>query len=410
MYEREDLPELVANSKSPGNTPEKVAEVLQSLGYNVTASAEVTAQPTPDEIAEAERVEQEAATATAAAEATETAEKEEKERTTRNERRRLAKEADKKAIADATSRAEAAERRANELAESQEQLKRDMEDMRKNPPKVAPGPAAPVEPKRPQRVDFVDKEDAEAAYEDALIEYSDARREYRTQLAEHNKPKTQPAKEEPKTAPATQQQPTYSDDELKSIDVAKISQPPLKRFIESVNTVTAAHPGAYKAIVDNVPNVNDAIIQAGHTFDEPARIQLYLAKHPEDSKRIKALTDGNVQENPRLLRLAQKELEKIEQLAAEEDAAPPAGGSETEDETPPDPETDAAAARITTQPQRPAAAAPPAKPAAKQQKKHEPISPVGAHGAQTETPYDKMSEEEQKKLSIDEVRRLRGML
>lgn len=407
----QELPEIQVNSKSPGNTPEVVAAVLNDLGYNVSASEVVSEQPTPEEEANAERIAAEAQAETERVESEKIEQAAEKERTTRAERRRLAKEADKKAIADATSRADGLERQVNEFRESQVRLQREIEDIRKNPPKAEVEPAPPAEPKRPTRAEFLTADDPEAAYEDALLEFGDLRREYKAQVAERAKPKPEVKKEDPPPAAA---QPTYSDAELGQIDISKIPQPPLRRFMESVKTVTATHPGAYKAIVDNVPNVNDAIIQAGHTFDDPARIQLYLAKHPEESKRIKGLTDGNVQEDPRKLRIAQRELEKVEQMAAEEDAASavPAIGSEIDDEQPPvDPETDASAARQTSQPQRPAAAAPrAAAPVPKKQMKHEPISPVGARGAQTEKRYEDMTQDEQRKLSPDEVRKLRGML
>jgi hypothetical protein len=405
-----ELPEIVVNSKSPGNTPEVVAGVMRDLGYNVGSVEVQEAQPTPEEEANAAATEQAETEAAEAALETERVEKEEKEKKSRNDRRREAKERDQQAIKDATERAERVER---EFADFKAKTTSEFEDLRKNPPKAEVAAPELVAPKRPTRAEFFEAADPEAAYEDALLDYGDARRTYQQKLEESKKPKaSEPEKPAAAAKPDTQVATQSFDDVL-----ATTKDPTLKRFLTNVKEVSGKHPDAAKAIEENLPNVNPAMISAIHQFDEPARIALYLAKHPDDSKRIKGLTDGNVAEDPRKIRNALTELAKIEQLAAEEDAASgAASGSEEDDEqqtTQPDPEVDAAAARISPQPQRPAAAQKPPvaqTPQPTGKKKATPIDPIGARGAQHEKRYEDMTPDEQRKLSPDEVRKMRGML
>ena len=414
-----ELPEIVVSSRSPGNTPEKVNEVLRDLGYNVGEVEVQATQATPDEEAAAEAEAQAATQAAEVAAETERAEKEEKERKTRNERRREAKERDQAAIREATERANRLQREVEELRTAQTKTATEIEDLRKNPPKAAPPEPVLEAPKRPTRADFFEAADPEAAYEDALLDYGDARREYQRKVEEAKKPKAEPerlAATAPIAQPARAAGPTL-DEQI----AAATENPTLRRFLGNVKEVAAKFPDAPKAIEENLPNVNPAMISAIHQFDEPARIALYLAKHPEESKRIKGLTDGNVAEDPRKIRQAEKELAKIEQLAAEEDAASGAGpGNETDDEQQPtetDPDVDASAARITSQPQRPASAARPAQPPATPaqqppagKKKPTPVDPIGARGTQQAKRYEDMTEAEQRSLSVYEVRKLRGML
>lgn len=412
-----ELAEMTMSSKTPGNTPEVVAKVLTDLGYDVPVVETVTTQETPLEAAAATEAAETAATETAAAEEAAAAEVEETKRKSSNQRKREARE---RLQAEVTAANDKASRLEQEIAELRQSTTTQIEQIRNAPPKVEEPPLEA--PTKPVRSDFVDADDPDDAYDDAKYKWRRDNEAYEQKLADKEKSKTDP----PPAAPAAQPvaAASYSDEEVAKVDLKEIKDQTLRRFIENTQAVTQKHPGAYKAIADNVPNVNDAIIQAGHMFDEPARIALYLAKHPDESKRIKELTAGDVKANPKLLRIAQKELEKIELAAAEEDAAqaPPADGSldttETDDEV--DPDNDPAAATIARQPQRtevpppapppPAAQAPPAQP-----KKHTPIEPVGARGAQSEKPYEQMTPAEQKELwnspgGIEKIRKMKGQI
>lgn len=391
-----ELPELEIRSKSPNVTPEMIAEVFEANGFTPPSIEEITAQPTPDEIAAAEE-----ATETAAAEA-ETARvaaeeaAADTERKSRNQKRREAREKLETDLRTANERATKYEKDLEELRAANASTLAQVEDLRKNPPKAEPEPEAP---KKPSRADFLDAEDPEEAFDDAKYEWRRKMETFEREKAERGKPKVDPqpvVAAQPETASTT-------DDSLKAIKLEEVKDMSLRRFLKSAQTITDKHPGAYKALVDNIPNICPAMSVEINKFDEPARIALYLAQHPDESKRIKALTDGNIQEDPKKLRTAQKELEKIEQLAAEEDAAPAGkGGSGTEEPTEDevDPDDDSVATQATQPQTKPAAAAPQATPAQKpQQKKHTPIEPVGARGGNhAEKTYDEMSAVEQKAL------------
>lgn len=406
----EELSDLQVSSKT--QSPEKIAEVLKERGYDVAVVEQQAQQDTPEEIeaaAEAQRV------AEAAEETRKTEEEEERvksEGAKRRERQRLAKEADRETIRVVTERAERAERTLAEVQQIQTRMQTEIEDIRKNPPKVEPEPEAP---KKPTRAEFIESDDPEEAYLDARDDWRRKLDTHERLLEERKNPKPPEAAVPAAAADPAPGAPRLDDDFVKTLDLEKIPDPGLKDFYSSVRSVTEEHPGAFKKIIENIPNVNDAIMQAGHLFDEPARIALYLAEHPDEAKRIKALTDGDPKVNNKLLRDARKELQKIEELAAAEDAAEPeavppaAGGGGTQHG---DPETDLAAARHSPQPQQPAApaAAPPAAAAPPRQKKATPIEPVGARGAQTAKSYDQMTPDEQRALSVDEVRALRNML
>lgn len=438
MAQRE-LPEITTSSKTPGNTPEVVNAVLKDLGYDVTETEVIGQQATEEEDAaatEAAKKTEEETAAEAERVETEAAEKEAEEQKSHNQKRRARQKAERE---EALSRATAAEAKTKELEAQIEDLRKsttkavaDVEEFRKNPPRAAEPEPLPDPPKRPKKTDFFEADDPDEAYEDAMYKFRRAQDKHEALVEDRKKPKPAPVvvetaapaakKEEPAPAARSAVSEDLSDAAANNLDPDKTEAPELKLFIKSVKSVTGGHPGAYKAIVENISRVNDAIIQAGYGFEEPARIALYLAKHPEESLRIKALTDGNVRENPKLIRLAIKELDKIEQLAAAEDAAVATkvvdDEDEEEDESTGDPETDASAARATKQPQRPAQSRPAEKatevapkPAAKKQpEKHTPIDPVGARGTQTAKRYEDMTAAEQKALPIDKVRELRGML
>lgn len=405
----QELPEIQVTSKT--QTPEKIAEVLQSVGYDVTMAEAPAVQATPDEVAA-----QEAAAETERLETERVAEEarietEEAEKKSRNQRRRDAAEKARTDLAAATDKANRLETELADLRQAQQKTNAQIEELRKNPPKAPVEEPLPEAPKRPARADFLDSEDPETAYEDALLEYGDARRDHAALIAERNKPKpvAEPEKVAPVAAPAAAAaQPTL--DQI----IEQEKNPVQKRFLQSVNEIVKTEPAALKLIGDNAGNFSAGMFSAIHVFDNPGRIALYLAKNPEEAKRIKTLTDGPIEENPARIRIATKELEKIEQLATEEDAAaatPVGSGDEATPAGDPN-EEDLSAARISTQPQRPAAAAPPAKPAAPATpRKHTPVDPVGARGgAQSQKRYEDMTAAEQRALSIDEVRKARGML
>lgn len=421
-----ELSDIQVSSKT--QSAEKIKEILEAGGYETTEVKEETVggegetEPTPEETeaaakdtAEKEKADKEAADAV---------KNEEKEKTTRNERRRLARERDQASRDAAIERADKAERELAELRESQTKLAGDIEEFRKNPPKPIPDLVAPKRPKKPLEADYFEAanpaeafREAAEAYDESFADYRDAKREHERAVAERAKPKETPApvKAAPaKEAPATEE-----------FDLSKVTDPIMKRFYKSVETVQKTHTGASKLLSDNIVNLNEAMITAVHPFDEPARIALYLAEHPEESKRIKGLTEGKVTDDPRRVRIATRELEKIETLAAEEDAAAAKAadedeGDDTGDES--DPETDASVARKTPQPTRkpdpdPAKAAADKATAAAEAakkpappKKHTPITPVGARGTHSAKSYNEMTPDEQRALSVDEVRKLRGML
>lgn len=401
----QEIPEISVSSKT--QPPEVIAAVLAERGYAVDVVEQVQQQPTP---AEVEAAEEAVETARVAKETTEEAARvaqEEKERKTRGEKRREARERDQAALREATEKSNRLEAQLSEFRESQSRMESQIEEMRRNPPKAEVEPPPPVAPARPSRADFMDADDPETAYEDALLEFGDKRREHVALLAERAKPKTAALS-------------AKKDGDPPAVDPAlteTLKDPIARRFYDSIERVgkTKTDIDIGKVLNENLPNVNEAIVTAVHQCDEPARIALYLAQHPEESKRIKALTDGKLSEDPRKVRIAIRELEKIEQLVAEEDKTATeepegsAGAPAADDEL--DPEVDASAARISPQPQRPAApAASPAATPPKQPKKHTPIDPVGARGNQSAKRYEEMTPAEQKALSIDEVRKMRGLL
>ena len=385
-------------------------EVIRDLGYNVTEVQEDTTQQTPDEAAAEAEAAQVAEQATKDAEAEEAAKAEETDRLSRNQRRKAARERDQQAIKDATERADKVQR---DFDEFKARTTSEFEEIRKNPPR-APEPEKPLEaPKRPTRAEFFENtDDPETAYEDALRKYWKALDKYESDVEERSKPKPEP-KAEPKAEPAPAQtgQPDVSDAAVKGVKLDDIKNPNLRDFYDSLKRVTDGHPGAFKSIHENNVNMSQVMFGAVNLFDEPARIALYLAQHPEESKRIKALTDGKPDENPRLARIAKKELDKIEQLAAAEDAARKATGS---DQIPPiEEDTEEVDAQPAAEPTAPPksvvkAAAAPAK--AEPKKKAQPIDPVGARGSQSQKRYEDMTADEMKKLDIDEVRRMTGRL
>lgn len=425
MAQRE-LPEITTSSKTPGNTPEVVNAVLKDLGYDVTETEVIGQQATEEEDAaatEAAKKTEEETAAEAERVETEAAEKEAEEQKSHNQKRRARQKAERE---EALSRATAAEAKTKELEAQIEDLRKsttkavaDVEEFRKNPPRAAEPEPLPDPPKRPKKTDFFEADDPEESYEDALFDYRIAKQKHEALVEERKKPKPAPVVVET-AAPAAPKKESTSVTPLATED---IKDPVLKRFFTSIDTVSKGKTGVDvgKLLTDNLPNLSEATITAMHVYDEPARIALYLAQHPEESKRIKALTEGAVSEDPRKVRIAQKELDKIEQLAAEEDAAVATkvvdDADEEEDESTGDPETDASAARATKQPQRPAQSRPaekaaePAKPPAKKQpEKHTPIDPVGSRGVQTAKRYEDMTAAEMKALTIDQVREKRGML
>lgn len=423
--ESRDAGDIVISSKT--QTQAQIDKVLKDSGYEVTEVVVDTQQKTPEE----EAAETEAA-ATAATEAqaetdrvaAEDAEKQAEEEKSHSQRRRARKRAE---FEETKNRAAAAEAKTRDLESQIEELRKsttkasaDVEEFRKNPPRAAEQEPLPDPPKRPKKTDFFEADDPDEAYEDAMYKFRRAQDKHEGLVEERKKPKAVPAVVETPAPAAAPKKETPAAEAATA--TAEIKDPVLRRFMTSVEAVSKTVPDVGKLLQDNLPNLSEATITAMHVYDEPARIALYLAQHPEESKRIKALTEGAVSEDPRKVRIAQKELDKIEQLAAEEDAAAAKTADtddEEEDESTGDPETDASAARVSKQPQSapaarpapkaapPAAGTPPAKP---QPKKHDPIDPVGARGSQTAKSYDKMTAAEQKALSIDEVRKMRGML
>lgn len=425
--ESRDAGDIVISSKT--QTQAQIDKVLKDSGYDVTEVVVDTQQKTPEE----EAAETEAA-ATAATEAqaetdrvaAEDAEKQEAERLSHNQKRRARQKAEFEETKNRAAAAEAKtlylESQIEELRKSTTKASADVEDLRNNPPRAAEPDPLPDPPKRPKKTDFFEADDPDEAYEDAMYKFRRAQDKHEGLVEERKKPKAVPAVVETPAPAAAPKKETPAAEPATA--TAEIKDPVLRRFYTSIDAVSKEKAGidVGKILTDNLPNLSEATITAMHVYDEPARIALYLAQHPEESKRIKVLTEGAVSEDPRKVRIAQKELDKIEQLAAEEDAAAAKTADtddEEEDESTGDPETDASAARVSKQPQSapaarpapkaapPAAGTPPAKP---QPKKHDPIDPVGARGSQTAKSYDKMTAAEQKALSIDEVRKMRGML
>jgi hypothetical protein len=411
MAVAEELPELAVSSKT--QSAEKIAEVMSSLGYNVSSVEQEATQQTPEEIqeaAETARVEQETKDQQAREDA---ANAEETERKSRNQRRKEARERDQEALRQATEANSQLKREVEELRKAQTSTTSQLEELRKNPPRAVVEPPLPEAPKRPTKAEFFESDDPDQAYEDALFDWRDKKVEHDKAVAERAKPKVVEEKAAP-VVPAAAEPP-------KTADAAT------KLFLGSVEALEKRLPddkksGLRQKLAENLPNTTEPMRAMLLTMEDPARIAQYLAEHPEESKRIKGLTEGLISDNPKLVKIATRELDKIEQLAADEDTAAagadPGSADDKADEAEPDPEVDASAARISSQPQRPAqqqrppaaAAAAPTTTQKPPTKKATPIDPVGARGVESAKRYEDMTPAEQRALSVDDVRKMRGML
>ena len=258
------------------------------------------------------------------------------------------------------------------------------------PPAASETKATP----KPKWDDFADADNQFEAYSDALSAWN--REQVKRELAEQAEAEKRQQREASAQA--------AMDAERKAIEqrlngMLSVARAKYSDFDQVLNT-----PGAM---------ASDAMKIAMHDSDSFGDIAYWLGKHPEESQRIAGLTDlkagASEADKRKALKLAYREIEKIEAQIAAEDGAADDNGDEGEAEE----EQDVVATPVVSK-SRPPQTPPPApvaekpKPqAATPKPKPEPPKPVGARGGAVTKTLSQMTAEEKRRLTPDQYRAMR---
>lgn len=286
-------------------------------------------------------------------------------------------------------------------------------------PVAAPATAAPsVElPKRPRIEDFLESEDPQIAYEDAVAGWIVDCREIKTRATEDQR-RREESDNRARTAQQTAEQLWNGELADARREIADFDAVIRKEHFDTAGKPLAIVSSAMTHVARNIPG--------------GAKILYWLGTHPEEANKIALQTGiadtGDARQVEKAMRIVRREFDRIEQELSTNPLTPgDEPGSELEDDEPVEPgeeiEVDPHLQRVASDPQAgrrveqapsrgavdtrpPAPASPPTAPALAP--KPEPIGRVGQRGVNTNRPVQALPPETIRGITPDDYRKRRA--